>query len=364
MNVTIDNATLINGKKTCIQIENGCIKEIGPNINKVGKVLRIPDGVYVSAGWIDIHTHSFPKYEPYCAYPDDIGWKTGVTTVVDAGSCGSDDMEEFYGIAKQCKTNVLAFLNISSCGLKIQNELADVSRISAEKISQIVEKYPEFIVGLKARMSASIVGGNDIIPLQLAKSIGKKLNVPIMVHIGNAPPKLINIIQLLEKGDIITHCFNKKDGNHIFSNEMNVPILRKAIRHGVYLDVGHGTSSFSYDIAKQAKEENVPFHSISTDIYDKNRKTGPVFNMATTMMKFIALGYSLERVIHAVTSVPATMINQPHIGRLEKGMTADLTFFQLEQKETKLTDSLGDEIISPIIIKPYAVLIGGEYNVC
>src|SRR5690625_6668558 len=104
------------------------------------------------------------------------------------------------------------------------------------------------------------------------------------------------------------HCFNEKENKHIFSDRLNInQKLFEAIERGVYLDIGHGTSSFSYHIAKKAKTENISFHSISTDIYEKNQFNGPVYAMATTLSKFIGLAYSLEKVIHSVTTCPDWM---------------------------------------------------------
>ncbi len=60
-------------------------------------------------------------------------------------------------------------------------------------------------------MSKSVVGQNGITPLQLAKRIQKENHqLPLMVHIGSAPPNLLDILALLESGDIMTHCFNGK----------------------------------------------------------------------------------------------------------------------------------------------------------
>src|SRR5699024_3652415 len=124
MRQIIKNATLTNGQKCNIVIDNQKISAITADDCDDGTIIALPDGVYVSPGWIDIHTHSFPKYEPYRAYPDDVGYKTGVTTVVDAGSSGANDIDEFHALANKSITRVFSFLNISSVGLKISNELA------------------------------------------------------------------------------------------------------------------------------------------------------------------------------------------------------------------------------------------------
>lgn len=365
MKITVKNATLITGEKVNIVIENGYIQEIGKDVIGDGDTIHVEDDTFVSAGWIDLHTHAFPKHEPYCAHPDDIGYKTGVTTVVDAGSSGADDIDEFVEMIRECKTRVLAYLNISEIGLRERNELTNMDHITAAKIAHAFQRHPAFIVGLKARMSGSVVGENGIKPLVLAKDISRELQLPVMVHVGNAPPTLKQVLQLLEKDDVITHCFNGKEDNHIFANDgENIALLLQAIQQGVYLDVGHGMSSFSQKISQEAKEEGIPFHTISTDIYEANRVNGPVYDLATTMMKLLAVGYTLEDVIQAVTRYPAKVLQRDRIGILKVGAYADLTFFKVKDKQKVMYDSYGEEIISSQTIVPQAVMIGGKYNVC
>ncbi len=166
---------------------------------------------YLSAGWIDDHVHCFEEMTLYYDYPDQIGVNKGVTTVIDAGTTGAENIADFYEHAKQAKTNVYALLNISKWGIIAQDELADLNKIQADMVKQKIEELPDFIIGLKARMSKSVVGQNGITPLQLAKRIQKENHqLPLMVHIGSAPPNLLDILALLESGDIMTHCFNGK----------------------------------------------------------------------------------------------------------------------------------------------------------
>ncbi len=94
-------------------------------------------------------------------------------------------------------------------------------------------------------MSSSVVGENGITPLARAKAIQQENDdLPLMVHIGNNPPNLDEIADLLSSGDIITHCYNGKP-NRILNpaGELRSSITR-ALQRGVRLDVGHGTASF------------------------------------------------------------------------------------------------------------------------
>lgn len=78
--------------------------------------------------------------------------------MIDAGSTGADDVDEFYQLTRKAVTEVYALLNISRVGLIAQNELANMTNIDAEAVQQAVQRHPDFIVGLKARMSSSVVG--------------------------------------------------------------------------------------------------------------------------------------------------------------------------------------------------------------
>ena len=49
-------------------------------------------------------------------------------------------------------------------------------------------------------MSRTVIGDNGITPLELAKQIQQEnQEIPLMVHIGSAPPHLDEILALMEK---------------------------------------------------------------------------------------------------------------------------------------------------------------------
>lgn len=85
-----------------------------------------------------------------------------------------------------------------------------------------------------------------------------------MVHIGNNPPNLDEIAELLSSGDIITHCYNGKPNRILTpSGELRASIT-SALKRGVRLDVGHGTASFSFEVAKRAIAMGILPHTISS----------------------------------------------------------------------------------------------------
>ncbi|MGL4885647.1 MAG: amidohydrolase/deacetylase family metallohydrolase, partial [Aeromonas veronii] len=191
--IIIKAGRLGDGQLVDIAIREGKIAAIGslPEMATARQILDLGGRVHVSAGWIDGHTHCYPDSPIYHDEPDKVGVESGVTTVIDAGSTGADDVDDFQQIAAGCKTRVHALLNISRIGLLRQNELADSRDLDMELASAAIRRHPGFIVGIKARMSGSVVGENGLQPLRMAKALQQAHGqLPLMVHVGNTPPDL------------------------------------------------------------------------------------------------------------------------------------------------------------------------------
>ncbi|MDU2997780.1 MAG: amidohydrolase/deacetylase family metallohydrolase [Klebsiella pneumoniae] len=357
----ICRARLVDDTLTDIAIQDGKIAALGEISAPSRKTIELNGKVYVSAGWIDSHVHCYPNSPIYHDEPDSVGIATGVTTVIDAGSTGADDVDDFYQLTRKAATEVYALLNISRVGLIAQNELANMANIDAAAVKQAVQRHPDFIVGLKARMSSSVVGENGITPLARAKAIQQENDdLPLMVHIGNNPPNLDEIADLLSSGDIITHCYNGKP-NRILNpaGELRSSITR-ALQRGVRLDVGHGTASFSFEVARRAIALGILPHTISSDIYCRNRIDGPVRSLALVMSKFLAIGMTLPQVIDCVTVSAAEGLRLSRKGRLEVGFDADLTLFRLEHRPTLLVDAEKESLQADNILVPLAAIRAGK----
>jgi dihydroorotase len=83
-------------------------------------------------------------------------------------------------------------------------------------------------------------------------------------------------------------------------------------------------------------------HTISSDIYCRNRINGPVGSLAKVMSKFLAIGMSLPQVIDCVTATPPTACACAQRA-LAVGYDADLTLFDLRQPPV-LTDAENDSL--------------------
>ena len=352
-----------NGQLVDVAIEHGKIAALGslPESTEAKQTLTLGGQVHVSAGWIDGHTHCYPASPLYHDEPDKVGVASGVTTVIDAGSTGADDVDDFQRIAATCKTRVHALLNISRIGLLRQNELADPADIDPALAQAAIRRHPGFIVGIKARMSGSVVGESGLQPLRMAKQIQQANgNLPLMVHVGNTPPDLDEIVALLGEGDLLTHCFNGKPNRILTPAGELRQAVREAMQRGLLLDIGHGGASFSFEVAELAIAQGILPHTISSDIYCKNRIKGPVYSLAHVMSKFFAIGMTLEQVLACVTHQAADALRLPGKGRLEVGADADITLFEVSCGPTLFTDTEAGTRNGDRQLLPLAALVGGE----
>lgn len=355
-------ARLVDDTVIDIAIQDGKIAALGDITGSARSERQLSGDYYLSAGWIDSHVHCYPNSPIYHDQPDSVGIATGVTTVVDAGSTGADDIDDFYQLTRQVETEVYALLNISRVGLIAQNELANMANIDDAAVREAVTRHPDFIVGLKARMSSSVIGDNGLKPLVRAKAMQQENGgLPLMVHIGNTPPEIDEIAPLLASGDIITHCYNGKPNRILTPEGALRASITDALKRGVRLDVGHGSASFSFAVAQQAIALGILPHTISSDIYCRNRINGPVKSLAHVMSKFLAIGLSLPQVIECVTRHAADGLRLRHKGRLEPGADADFTVFALRRQPVLFTDSDQNSLAAELQLLPLAAVRAGKW---
>jgi dihydroorotase len=358
----IRGARLSDEQVVNIALQDGRIAAIGKVQGNAQHERDLAGRYYLSAGWIDSHVHCYPKSPIYHDEADAIGVAHGVTTVVDAGSTGAEHIDDFYRLTRAAQTQVYALINIARTGIVTQNELADMTQIDGEAVQQAVARLPDFIVGLKARISSSVVGENGVQPLIKAKAIQQETGgLPLMVHIGNNPPNLDQIADLLTTGDIITHCFNGKPNRILTPQGELKAAVKQAIARGVKLDVGHGSASFSFEVARAAIAQGILPDTISSDIYCRNRLAGPVHNLAHVMSKFFSVGMTLPQVIDCVTVNAAAGLRLQRKGQLKVGYDADLTVFSVKEETRPFIDSEGEQVAGEKHLVPLAAVVAGTW---
>jgi dihydroorotase len=169
-----------------------------------------------------------------------------------------------------------------------------------------------------------------------------------MVHIGVAPPPLREILTRMRPGDVLTHCFTGHTNRIVESDDRIRDDVRRAWDSGVILDVGHGAGSFSFPVAEAMVRQGLLPDCISTDIHVMSIK-GPMYDMPTTLSKFLALGMSLSEVVERATINPAKAIRRgERVGSLAVGREADIAVLDLssgdfEYKDVFLEPRRGDK---------------------
>jgi dihydroorotase len=83
--------------------------------------------------------------------------------------------------------------------------------------------------------------------------------------------------------------------------------------------------------------QGLPPDVLSSDIHQL-AVLGPMYDLPTTLSKFLNLGMSLPEVIARATVRPATVIGRPDLGTLRVGAPADIALFRLEEGDYTFYD--------------------------
>lgn len=320
-------------------------------------------GAYLSAGWCDLHVHVWHGGTDISVRASQAGRATGVTAMADAGSAGESS---FHGLREYvidpAAETIRAFINIGSIGLVACNripELMDLRFIDIDRTLAAIEANRDVICGIKVRASGVIVGTWGITPFRIAKRVAEIAKLPLMVHVGEPPPMIDEVLPLLDPGDIVTHCFNGKPAGSIADTDELWRMARQAADRGVLMDVGHGAASFDFDVARRALEEGFEPFSISTDLHLWNIN-GPVHDMALTASKLHALGMGVESCIAAITERPRGVLNLPARQGATSGVRADFTLFRVVDTNLEAVDSMGKTLRLSKAFEPFETIIGAS----
>jgi len=303
-------------------------------------------GKLVTPGLIDLHTHLYWGATSIGIEPDPACARSGVTTIVDAGSAHAGSFAGFKRfISEPARSRVFAFLHATPYPRPGIDPTVH-ARANAAATARVVEENRDVILGLKLFVAGNMVGEYGLGLLQVAREIGDKIKLPIMVHIGFAPPSVAEILSLLGEGDIVTHSFNGHANRPVDEGGKVLAEVIEARERGVLLDIGHGSGSFSFETARGMLAQDQPPDVISTDLYSSN-VDGPVYDLPTTLSKFMALGMSLEDVIVRATEKPAAVIGKGDgLGKLEVGQTGDVSILELLDGAFELTDCHRETLVA------------------
>ncbi len=326
-----------------VGLAGGKVSRVAPDIpsSQAKKTIDVA-GLYVTPGLIDIHVHVSPRTAHSSGSgsvdPDAFSFRSGVTTMVDAGTAGWRNFPEFHEqIIKPAKTRVLAFLNIVGAGMGTGKE-NDAAEMDAEAAARMAKAHTDVIVGFKS----AHYRGPGCPSVENAVKAGKLTSLPVMVDFGYLnEERNINTLLLdkLRAGDIYTHCFSGHREELLENGKLN-PAMEAGRKRGIIFDIGHGAGSFYWYVAVPAYEQRFYPDSISTDLHTGSMNAG-MKDMANVMSKLLNLGSPLDQVIQMSTSNPANEIKRPQLGNLDAGAEADVAVLRIDRGKFGFIDSAG-----------------------
>jgi len=346
--LVIDPSQEIHEKKD-VAISEGRIVTVEKGLNAAeAKHVIDASNQIVTPGFVDFHVHVYDAVMPLCVEADSSCLTKGTTTVLDAGSAGYLNYSGFKKhVINKSKTRIYAMLNIGSLGLMLYGTvlapmLEDPRQIDIERTIQTIKENKDSIIGIKWH--------NTLGPkaLLLARQAADLANCPLMCENSAyfwLPVQ--HVLNYLKPGDILTHTFQGGPGLGILDEDGKVkPEVFKAVKRGITLDVGHGVASFSFNTAEKAIKQGLLPDTISTDLHTRNIN-GPVYDMPTTLSKFILLGLSLDEVVLRATYKPAKAMGLANnIGTLKPEAPADVAVLKLKKGKFILEDATGEKRIA------------------
>lgn len=340
----IDPKNGIDGRMD-VAITKGRIAAVAPSID-ASQARRTLDvaGLYVTPGLIDLHVHVFNTTLQEGAWagdnsvqPDAFSFRTGVTTMVDAGSSGWRNFEFFrHTVIDRARTRVLALINIAGLGMMTDVTEQVASDFQPDKVAALAKKHKDVVVGVKSAHYQH----PDWASVDRAIEAGNMADIPIMVDFGYFLPERPYwqlVTQRLRKGDASTHCF-RGPVPWVDENGKLYDYFHVARKRGVKFDVGHGGGSFVLRSAVAAAKNGFFPDTISTDLHTGS-SNGAMMDMPTTMSKMMAIGMPLKDVIRASTWAPAEWIKRPELGNLTVGAVADVAVWSLMQGDFGYRDA-------------------------
>jgi dihydroorotase len=319
-----------------VAISKGKVVAVGENLaaENADKVVDV-SGLYVMPGLVDIHAHVYTGTGlagvltgDSSVYPDGFSFRSGVTTLVDVGSSGRRNFEDFkQRVIDRARTRVLAMLNIVGGGMgggKIEQNVDDMEPGAT---AAMAKKHPEIVVGIKTAHFA----GPEWVAVDRAVEAGKLAKIPVMVDFGNfraERPFEELVTKRLRPGDMYTHFYIGRVP--MLDDEGKVrPYLYEARKRGVKFDVGHGQGSFWWSQAVPAVRQGFLPDSISTDLHTGSMNRG-MKTMANVMSKFLSLDVPLDDVVRMSTWNPSQQIQRPDLGHLTVGAEADVAVMRVD----------------------------------
>jgi dihydroorotase len=367
----LDPSQSLKGKFD-IGIKNAKIALLAPDIpsDRAAQTIEAK-GKLVTPGLVDLHAHVFPQGSAIGLPADELAPYASTTTYVSAGDAGANNFSalKHYVIA-QSRCRVFGFVHISMIGLAgfPVGECLNINYCNVDLAAKTMSENEDVLLGIKVRQTKNIVGENGIEPLKRAIAAAERSGTKarVMVHIGDVPGTLGELLDLLRPGDIVAHMFSGT-GNNIVQGGKVIPQAFEAKKRGVLMEIAHGGGSFDYTIAEPAIQQGLLPDCISSDIHGYSANSPGKPFMPWIMSKFWNMGFTLEEVVALSTVKPAKIIGKvDKLGTLQVGAPADVSIFEIMEEPVKFVDTMknfreGNRYLKPVQTIRAGRPFGGPY---
>ncbi len=368
----LDPSQSLRGKRD-VGIRWGVIEAVESEI-PAARAARSIDatGKLVTPGLIDLHAHVYPYGSAIGIPADELAQFQCTTTLVSAGDAGVNNIAALRRyIVAQSRARIYAFIHIANNGLSgfPVAELYNIDHAQVEACSMALAENPDFLLGVKVRMSENVIFKHGLEPLKRGIRACEMCGWPakMMVHIGGVETKelMSQILDLLRPGDVLTHAYSGAPNiGGLFTNIVQDGRLLSAAlaakQRGVLFDVGHGGGSFDFTVAEVAIPGGCTPDTISSDIHVFSGNTPGMPYLTNVMSKFMAMGSSLEQVVAMATSAPAKIINRgPKLGTLQVGAPGDVAIMELAEGPVTFVDTRNNKRDGKLLLKPVQTVVNG-----
>jgi dihydroorotase len=339
-----------------VAITGGRITAVEANLAATGAAATIDAaGKLVVPGLIDIHTHVRSMEMP------SICLSNGVTALLDAGSQGVDRIDEVLAAARAAPNRVRILLNVARTGILSDGELMDIGRVDVAAAQKVIAANRDLIVGVKARLSRTVAGKNDLEALRRAQAITAPLKLPVMIHMGDTVSPLPDLLALLKPGDIVTHMYAPPPHGIFDESGRVLPEVLAARKRGVWFDIGNGrVAHITWAEAERGLKQKFMPDTISSDWTDAGR-TDQVFDFPNVLSKFLLLGMPVDQVIARGTMNPARALPAFNdLGTLRVGAPADVAVLDLRSGDFEFVDNDNTQRTGKQKLFTTAAIVGGK----
>src|SRR5438477_8924582 len=368
----LDPSQSLRGKRD-IGIRWGVVEAVEEAI-PAERALKTIDagGKLVMPGLIDLHCHVYPYGSAIGIPADELVQFQGTTTVVSAGDAGVNNLAALRRyIVAQSRARMYAFVHIANNGLSAfpVAELYNIDNAQVEACAMALAENPDFLIGVKVRMSENVIFKHGIEPLKRAIQACEMCGWPakMMVHIGGVETKelMSNILDLLRPGDVLTHCYSgfpnmSGVGTNIVQDGRLLPAAIAAKQRGVMFDVGHGGGSFDFTVAEVAIPGGCTPDTISSDMHVFSGNSPGMPFLTWVMSKFLNMGFTLEQVVAMATINSARAIDRlPKLGTLQVGAPGDATLLEVVDGPVEFVDTRNNKRTGKAFIRPVQTVAAG-----